>query len=364
MNNDKSDKEKDVHSLMASTLPDLKSNELSKDFLKIRDNLRVIGDYSAGLSFAIPSKEMLGNYTSVLESQKMALASFSQISKEINAENGRLVSLMSDAMAPITNVVADIGLASVNATKLFGLGSINAKQLELTQGISGIALDTIQGYQDTLNESLRFVKNSGVFKMNADIGSSLKVASSGISEMMRSLPVFPIGTELSLPALKDTREVLEISKEEISDHQQELDKLLYKIDPSLVEFRKAVWETFNAKGRDYVGQSSSSMRRLVDSLLRALAPREKVTKTNFFEASPKAKDGNGHPTRKAKVLYVVEWDKTKAEHLMRITDGFLEVYDNLSAWDHTPIKKHSFVHGTLIAIEGYLISILTANKRD
>jgi hypothetical protein len=338
------------------------SDKSLQDFLKIGSSVRSINDYSAGLSFAMPDNRILGDYTAILNSQKMALDSISQISENFKFQNNQLVSLMGDTVLPVTNVMADIGLASANAMKLYGVGLINNEQFKLAQGISGIAINTIGEYQDTLNKGWGAIKKSGILQIADGIRPSLRVVGSGISEMMRSLPTFPTSNEIIFPSLEITREVSKVSREEISEYQSRLDELLYDIDPDLIEFRKAVWVTFNGRGKDYIGQSSSSMRRLIDNLIRSLAPQDEVIKTNFFQTSTKAKDDKGRPTRKARILYLVDWDRNKAEHLMRIIDGFLETYDNLSAWDHTPIKKHDFVRGTLIAIEGYLLSMLTVNK--
>jgi hypothetical protein len=333
-------------------------NVLSDGFLKLESDIKSINDYSAGLSVGISNPKILSDYVGVLGSQKVALDSILQINEKLTVEGNKISSLLDTTVRPIASVVADIGLVSANATKLFGIGSISAIQLQSIQNISETALKTIQGQQDIFNESLAAVKDSGILNLGNEI-SSLKFVSSGIGEMVHSLPTFPLNTEELLPSLKISRESLKLSREEKSELQYKLDELLYKIDPDLVEFRSGVWNTFNSKGDDYIGQSSSSMRRLIDNLLRALAPQEKVIETNFFKTSKKAKDEKGRPTRKAKILYLLNWDKNKADQLMRVVVGFLESYDNLSAWDHNPTKQDSFVHGTLTAIEGHLLSILT-----
>ena len=81
--------------------------------------------------------------------------------------------------------------------------------------------------------------------------------------------------------------------------------------------------------------------------------------TEFFNESTEAKDAKGKPTRRARVYHIVKFDKRKAEHLERLVKGFLEAYDNLSAWDHKPLKQDDFVYGVFILIEGYLISLLS-----
>ncbi|MEK7151745.1 MAG: hypothetical protein AAB784_03490 [Patescibacteria group bacterium] len=332
------------------------------EILKVQDSVRAINNYAAGLSFAIPSENILGSYSNIIESQRSALSSALLIGERFQLGNERVLSFVDDAILPITSVMADIGLASANATKLYGIGSINIDQLNVTQNFSALALETIQTQQSIIHTSLASIENSGALRVASEIAPALQVVSSGVSQMLRSLPTFPIDTEIRLPDLETAREATDITEEDISEHQTKLDDLLNEIDPNLVEFRRGVWQAFNTKGRDYIGHASSSMRRLVDSLLRELAPQEKVEETEFFKTSPKAKDEKGRPTRRARILYAINWDQNKAEHLNRLTNGFLEAYDNLSAWDHHPLNKDGFVHGALIAIEGHLISILTVNE--
>jgi len=62
----------------------------------------------------------------------------------------------------------------------------------------------------------------------------------------------------------------------LSEYQRKLDELLQEVDPGLVEFRLGCWSAFRAKGYDYVGQASSSMRRLVTDVLVHIAPDDKV----------------------------------------------------------------------------------------
>lgn len=335
------------------------------NLLKVRNNIRTINDYSAGLSFAITNQGVFNNFTATLETQRETLSSVLQIGEKFKIETAKLSSLIDDTILPITSTVAEIGLINANTSKLLGIGSINTKQLELAQDFSNLALDTMKLQQDLIHSSFAVVEDSGILKLANDVVPAIQVVSSGVSEMARSFPIFPLfppDTETALPSLDTARDETELDEEEISEHQTRLDNLLSEIDPSLVDFRKGVWIAFNGKSKDYIGQASSSMRRLVDKLLRELVPPENVEKMKYFKNSPKAKDERGRPTRRAKILYLIKWDEGKAKHLLRLTDGFLVAYDNLSAWEHVPIDKDGFVHGALIAIEGHLISILTTNE--
>lgn len=323
--------------------------------------VRAINDYAAGLSFAIPNESVLDRFTITLESQREALDSVLHLGEKYQIETARLNSVLENTIIPVSSAVAGIGLINANSTRLLGESLITTQQLETVRGFSNLALDAIQAQQSVVQSSILAIESSGVLRLAQDISPSLQVVSSGLTQMVRSFPTFPLDTVL-LPSLETAHEDSELDDEQIAEHQERLDTLLNDVSPSLVEFRRGVWEAFNGKGRDYVGQASSSMRRLVDNLLRELAPQEKVVETEYFKNSPKAKDDKGRPTRRARILYLIKWDENKAEHLQRLTNGFLEAYDNLSAWDHAPLDKDGFVHGALITIEGYLISILTVQE--
>lgn len=325
------------------------------------NEVRAINDYAAGLSFAIPNESVLNRFTITLESQRETLDSVLQLGEKYQIATSNLNSVFENTIIPVSSTVAGIGLINANTTKLLSESLITAQQLESVRGFSTLALDTIQTQQLAVRSSILGVESSGILKFAQDISPSLQVVSSGLTQMVRSFPTFPLDTVL-LPSLETAQEDAELDGEQIAEHQERLDALLNDVNPSLVEFRRGVWEAFNGKGKDYVGQASSSMRRLVDNLLRELAPQEKVVKTAYFKNNPKAKDNKGYPTRRARILYLIKWDESKAAHLQRLTKGFLEAYDNLSAWDHAPLDKDGFVHGALITIEGYLISILTVKE--
>ena len=335
---------------------------ISGKFIKIGSDLQSINDYSSGLSFAIPEGEIKNVFTGVLKSQKMTLDSISKISKDFESISGKLATLVSEDILSIASVAADIGLANASAVKLHDAGSINVEQLELTQSVSGLALDALLENQSVIENNLIKIEKSGIFEISDEVSQSFKIISGGLSEVVQSLPNFSVDIE-TLPLIIGTaRETSEIDEDEISEHQLVLDELLYDISPDLVEFRKSIWDTFNEQGKDYIGQSSSSMRRLVDSLLREMCPDKEVKKTKYFKENKDAKIDEERPTRKARILYITGWDEDRSKHIEKMVTGFLATYDNINAWDHVPVKKHSFVHGTFITIEGYLISILTANS--
>ncbi len=341
---------------------DIKIGELQNNLLSVQNSLNAINNFASGLSFAIPSERVLKSYTDIIATQKDTLSSVLEISEKFKIKNDEVASLLDTAVLPLNGAITEIGLFSANSSKLHSLGSISLDQLDYANRISGLALSTLQEQQDIVTSGIASIESSGALRTISEMAPALQTISGGVSEMMRSLPIYPLGAELVLPEFETISKETEIDESNIFDHQKKLDALLEQINPDLIEFRKGVWKAFNEKGADYIGQASSSMRRLVDTLLREIAPSDKVTKTNFFEASPEAKDTKERPTRKARIMFVVDWDQNKSDRLERLAKGFLESYDNLPAWDHQPLKKDSFVHGVFITIEGYLISILSENR--
>jgi hypothetical protein len=342
------------------TSPDVVTKPLL-NLSEIQNVSRSVSDYAAGLSFALPSEGVLNSYASIVEKQRHALDSVLAVGEKLKIESTKVASVLDGAILPLNSTITEIGLVSVSASRLHSLGSIDLQQLQFSNKLSELALDTIQEQQNIISSGIASIEISNAFKSINEITPTLQTISSGISEMMRALPTYPSSVETILPELEIARTDTEIDESDIYEHQTKLDALLKRINPDLVEFRKGAWTAFNGRGDDYIGQASSSMRRLVDQLLREIAPQEEVTKTEFFRNSPKAKNNVGRPTRQARVKFAIKWDQNKSDRLERLSRAFLESYDNLSAWDHHPLKKDSFVHGVLITIEGCLISILSEN---
>ncbi len=328
--------------------------------MSVLESVRAANDLASGLSVGMLESGFLKNYRSAIDQQEILLQTASALSPKAlrGLASININDYIDRVVLPNSGTIAEIGLASINTSKLFGTGSILASQVEATQKVTGLFLETLGHQQVLANSVLQTIDVTGnIPSLSTTLPASSMLISSSLNLMARSLPGYP--SEIVIPTLETASEPTEITEEEISEHQQLIDKLLSKVDPALVEFRLGVWSAFQAKKPDYIGQASSSMRRLIDNLLRALAPEEEVTKTDFFKNSPKGKDDKGKPTRRARVFYAMKYDEKKASHLNRLTDGFLTAYDNLSAWDHTPLRKDTFVRGALLVIEGHLMSFLS-----
>lgn len=327
------------------------------------DSLRTLNEISKGLSIAMPNQELFNGYSSALKLQKSTIEEFGVLNEKFKGEIGYINNVASNILAPTSATIAGIGLATANAGQLFNLGKIGESDLLSVQKLSDLCLDTILPQQELTLSSFKAIEDAGslISRFPGDAAASLRMMTNGLDGVMRSIPAFP--STLDLPDLETIRKESFITKEELIEHQSKLDTLLQEVDVGLVEFRLGCWNTFHARGRDYIGQASSSMRRLVDKLLPLIAPDKEVIDTDYFKMSPMAKTGRGEPTRRARIYCATDYDKKRAEHLKRLATGLLSAYDNLAAWDHRPEKEHDFVYGSFITIEGYLLSLLSEFKR-
>ncbi|OGG66137.1 hypothetical protein A3I99_00970 [Candidatus Kaiserbacteria bacterium RIFCSPLOWO2_02_FULL_45_11b] len=337
-----------------------------KDEIEIVQNeLTAVHNYSAGLGYAL--SDTLNNYNAVLAVQREAIDSaYATFRSPIML--GAIESMQSAAetyrevLTPLSTVIADIGIATVGLNKLHTAGVLGLEYLGATTVFSTLALDSVREQQTILQNTFAAYDGVDVTHLFSAVSPSVQTVGQGLTQMIQSLGGVAAVDFETIPELEVVRESAEVEDVELEEYQERLDALLTEINPILVEYRRGAWTAFNAKSEDYIGQASSSMRRVVDTLLREIAPEKEVAETEYFKNSPDAKDKNERPTRKAKVMYIVNWDEGKAEHLKRFTTGFLAAYDNLSAWDHVPLNKDGFVQGALVVIEGHLLSLLTVNE--
>lgn len=331
----------------------------------IHNDLSVVHGYSAGLGYLM--SDSLKDYNSVLAVQRDAADSIYQtfqspLFQDALGNVQRVTETYSELLTPLSTAIADIGASTVSLGKLGEVASFNQEYLGATTVFSSLALDSIREQQTIIQNVFATQQVIDTTNFATLISPSIQTVGQGLSQMIQSLGGISVADIEVIPELETVRDAAEFEEVELLAHQERLDVLLQAIDPVLVEYRRGAWTAFNTKGEDYIGQASSSMRRVIDNLLRILAPEKEVAESEYFKNGDGAKDKNKRPTRKAKVLFIVNWDDEKAEHLKRLTSGFLVAYDNLSAWDHVPLNKDGFVHGALIAIEGHLLSLLTVNE--
>lgn len=327
-----------------------------------QSSLFAVGELATGLCATISNSLLSKSYMDSLTTQGALLKFASIFAEDLNIGKSRISEIMA-SIAPMSATIAEIGLASSNAARLFDIGSIPGEQHLKIQNISSVCLDAIRGQQSIVSSALDAINKSTPFA-GSSLTESIRMINVGVNSVVTSLQSYP--SDLALPSLKIIQEVGKITEDEIFKYERKLDAMLADIDPSLVEYRRGCWKAFRERGPDHIGQASSSMRRLFDNLLRCLAPDEDVKKTDYFINSTTGnggKDKNGNPTRRARIFYILNYNKGGPEHLGRMADGLLKTCENLPAWDHVPLKKDVFVEGVFIAVEGYLISLLSERRK-
>ena len=334
---------------LSFTLPDTNA---------IFSSIATVDEISTGLSLTMPESGLLTTYHNVLDAQAINLANVGNANNRFSLESNQFNNVLTGAIAPLSAIIADIGIVGAKTNSTLDFNVDNAAWLHsTTQAVSGICLNAVSGQQSIVHNILNNATVNVAEEINF-VADSVRMISSGLNSVLESLSVFP--DDLTLPSLAVVKNVAKVSDKELTEYQEKLDNLLYKLEPVLVERRIGCWETFRKKGHDYIGQSTSSMRRLVDQVLRVIAPIDNVKESEYYKISPGAKDEKGRPTRRARIFYAVGYDANRAEHLIKLTEGLLATYDQLSAWDHEPLEWDNFVEGAFVAIEGHLISLLAA----
>ena len=318
-----------------------------------------LGEMASALSVGVPM-DILGGYKGIIASQNEILKSVGvfqehHITGQMITDMGKV----NHVLGPMAESVLDLGLGAANASKLFSDGIISKINFSEIQKISGIAIEALKENQNYFSTTFEKMGSLSNFIQDPSV-LSIPMAAAGVDIMTRAMPTFPT---IELPTLDKVREVYVFDEPKVKKVHKTLDNLLKNIKSELVEMRKGCWQTFESKKSDYIRQSSSSMRGLVDTLLREIAPDEEVVKTDYFDKSPKAKTEKGLPTRKARIYYAMNYDEKRAEHLERLAVGLDEFQKNLSAWDHKPLDNDQFVYGSFIAIEGFIFALL-AEKRE
>lgn len=320
--------------------------------------LETVNEFSNKIGLEIENKIVFENYDGVLNLQNSILKQAETLSEELNIITRKTEHILEEITLPISAAVADIGIAAVNSEQNLKLGKISLDAFEATQNLSNLCLDTIEHKQNLVLSGLQSIKEPVEIQLFAKQAlPSAQMISAGLTELVTSNPILTY--DFNLPGLTTIHEETTVEEEKTREHQRILDSILSKIDPKLVIYRQACWDTFEGKGKNYIGQSSSSMRRLVDTLLRTVAPDEKAMDTEYFKRNKDARTKSGYPKRKTRIYCILDYDQEAAERFRRLAKGFLEAYDNLPAWDHEPLKKDEFVHGVFITIEGYLLSLLS-----
>lgn len=331
--------------------------------IAIDDKLLVLNQLSGSFGLAISDEDYLRKYGELLFSNNNLIDNCGVLAGKFDLGTKQVDNLSQEILAPLSATIANTGALAASVNQGFRLGETTKSIFDSTQSILDLNTEILKEQQNYITAELHSIKKDDQLdSFLAGVEPSTHMISSGLSQIANSAMVFTAPTLISMPSLSQINKEL-YSESAIEEHQEKLDNILTSIDPSLVEFRRGCWETFRKRGKDYIGQAASSMRRLVECLIEKLAPEENVKKTEYYlkNEDKRAKTDKDLPTRRAKLFYIMNYDEEGSEHLKRVAslaDSLLVQYDNLPALDHRPGGRYDFVNGIFIATEGLLLSLL------
>jgi len=321
------------------------------------NKLSVLNQLSNNFKLTINDGIYSKEYSDLLVSNHHLIDSFEASVPKFNLETDQIVDL-SRILTPVSATIANMGGLVVKAEQGLELGALTGSMSGSVKSIFSLNTEILKEQQNHISDGLVAVKGNIAFDTFLDkIEPATYMISNGLSQIADSFPISILQAPVIAPSLEEIKKEI-YSESDVVKHQKILDDILVDIDPLFVEFRRGCWDAFKTKGRDYIGQATSSMRRLVEHLLEKLAPEEEVKKTNYFMINEEAKTEKGRPTRRAKLYYLMGYEKDRAEKIKRLADSLLASYDNLPALDHRPSGRDDFIQGILITIEGLLLSLL------
>ncbi|MDO8507689.1 MAG: hypothetical protein Q7S53_03935 [bacterium] len=329
----------------------LKSYQRNIDQIYVSSGIKAISDLNRSILPNISSPLYKGLRDS-LSIQESLIQGLQRVGKDLTLSSNLMQETSKNLIVPLDRAISNLGgladalegtpyLRGVKLTSSL-VGSLEVQQSQILHGLKTIS---------TKNDLTKFTNV---------INPGISLFSSGISKIVDSTSVF----ENTL--VKEEKS--ERAERPDSKEQQKLDEILNGINTKFVERRKACWETFSKKGNDYIGQSASSMRRLIDGLLRELAPREAVQQTEFYKKriqnyNEKTLEEKSKVTRKDRIYYILDYDKNERDDIfkrvIKVIESIVETLDHLNAWDHEPIDEDGFVCGVFITIEGQLLALLS-----
>ena len=318
-------------------------------------SISAIDEMSKGLSAGIVNSGLLESYSRALTIQSSLHDQLSRVSNEVRLKVDDFNRINSKLLAPVSTAIADIGLSSIASQKLFSLGEVSQNIFATAERMNRVYLDVMNDRQSVVLKGLENIDSVTTLKEFAEQAViPTQMIATGISDTLRANYMFPVTTDFD--NLEITRSRIEVTEIEIEQHQQKLDALLILVHPKLVVYGRGAWNAYNSKNNDYVGQSFSSIRRLVDEVLRLIGPDDQVETTDYYK-SGKGKSESNRPTREARMRYALG-DKVEHERVQRLIKHIAIACKDLASNDHNPTDQDSFVYGTLIFTEGLLLSLL------
>lgn len=155
------------------------------------------------------------------------------------------------------------------------------------------------------------------------------------------------------PSLKEEKEI-----------QDELDRELREIDPSLCKRRKGAWQTFFSVSADKKAQAAHSMREIFRKLISMWASNDDVKKAEWWLPVKDAKDGVSNKQR-IRFLLFGSGDIKYPDVFESINQEVEKIYESfalLNKTAHGSEQEIQLVESTMKLIESTLLRIIKLKK--
>lgn len=141
----------------------------------------------------------------------------------------------------------------------------------------------------------------------------------------------------------------------------ELDAALEKLDPHLIEVRRGIWSALDSGQPHSLAQAAHSARELVDQVLKAGAPDEKVRTTPYFQ--PDASSSSGITRRMRLKFLMREYRNEMTENDLAVAEAAADlvvaVDKKLMAEAHSRTEnEYEKVKSAIVAAETTLRTVL------
>jgi Predicted pPIWI-associating nuclease len=148
-----------------------------------------------------------------------------------------------------------------------------------------------------------------------------------------------------------------------ADARKDLFEALAKLDPGLSDWLKAVWEDIVQDGPKAASKIANCTIECIDQALRIAAPADDVTAWIVQVGAKKGWMEGDHPTRRAKVMFVMRNQSSQDARLAvsqveSLTTLLQNVVGNLQAVKHGEAPSMAVMRSWVQAAEGALSQLL------
>jgi len=203
--------------------------------------------------------------------------------------------------------------------------------------------------------------NQAYFQLFAEQVNTLKISpsfihSSGVTEVI-ALPTATVShyvdsarNLIEAELTSDVPEFQEKGYEAVGD--ENLDPLLYQLNPEFVDMRQGSWVALNTSSPDHLRQAATSQRELIRQLLEVYVPNTLLPK-----------DSRQGPQLKTRLRIALKTSESDTDFIEAILTALMSYYNQLNKYTHHNEKHEESLRAILQTGEGLIRFILTLAGR-